>query len=274
MPRPNPADVRASLRADLAARIRAIEGHVAPEAGRSLPLGLAAIDDALPGGAGLPLGSVHEVSGDLAAATGFIAALCGRLAGAEGRRRPVLWVLKGVDRGVSDLYPPGLTGFGLGLGDLLVVTADSDRDALWVMEEALRCPGLAAVVSEVEAVELVETRRLQLAVETLPAAARPTGFLLLRTARPALVGLPRRPDAVPSAALTRWWLTPRPSTPVLLPDGAPEPGVGDAAWDLSLTRARGGRPGAWPVVWRGDGHILELIEDRDMPERQAVPTAA
>lgn len=36
---------------------------------------------------------------------------------------------------------------------------------LWVMEEALRCEGPTAVVAEVDGLSLVESRRLQLAVE-------------------------------------------------------------------------------------------------------------
>ncbi len=32
----------------------------------------------------------------------------------------------------------------------------AEQDALWVMEEALRCEGLAAVVAEIDALSLIE----------------------------------------------------------------------------------------------------------------------
>src|SRR3546814_3087147 len=60
------------------------------------PLGLAALDDALPG-AGLPLGALHEIEGereewDDGATTGFCLAILARMEKAAPTARPILWI--------------------------------------------------------------------------------------------------------------------------------------------------------------------------------------
>src|ERR1700756_3839452 len=88
-------------------RIRRIERPNALRHG-VLPLGIAALDQALPNG-GLALGAVHEIVGsgadeeDGAAAAGFAAGIVGRIA-----HGIVLWCLKH-----GDLYGPGLVAHGL-----------------------------------------------------------------------------------------------------------------------------------------------------------------
>src|SRR3546814_17726095 len=91
-----PGDPAAGLAA-LRAQVRRIEqgrgaGRVRPVA----PLGLAALDEALPGG-GLPLGALHEIEGERAewddgATTGFCLALLSRMEKAAPTARPILWV--------------------------------------------------------------------------------------------------------------------------------------------------------------------------------------
>src|SRR3546814_1442887 len=76
------------------------------------PLGLAALDEALPGG-GLPLGALHEIEGERAewddgATTGFCLALLSRMEKAAQTARPILWISR-----QGDLYPPALVGQGL-----------------------------------------------------------------------------------------------------------------------------------------------------------------
>jgi protein ImuA len=53
-------------------------------------------------------------------------------------------------------------------------------------------------------------------------------------------------------ALTRWRVA------ALSGTGATPHELGDPRWRLELLRCRGGRPGAWPVVWRPAAERLEL----------------
>ena len=195
-------------------------------AGGALPplaFGLPALDDHL--GGGLPRGCLHEVAGavDDGAALGFCVALLGRLAA----ERPVLWCQPDFD-----LYAPGLAAAGLDPARLIVVTARRPADRLWALEEGLRCPALAAVLGEVDALDLTAARRLQLAAET----GGVTG-LVLRAGGPATVNV----------AATRWKVTSA-GHGVL-----PQNWLGPSRWQLELQRCRGGRPGRWLIEWTEGG---------------------
>ena len=182
-------------------------------------------------GSGSRSGALHEVIADTpGAATGFCLALAARLARAGGA---VLWCEHpALDSG--RLYPPGLLAYGLDPGRLIVVRARKDTDALWAMEEALRCRGLAAVVGELRTVSLAASRRLQLAAE----AGGVTALVLrARDARPA-----------PSAALTRWRVS---------------------ATHAELVRCRGQAGQEWVKEWRdatGDFAVAAPVRHRpDLP---------
>src|SRR3546814_1250076 len=93
------------------------------------PLGLAALDDALPGG-GLPLGALHEIEGERAewddgATLGFCLALLARLEKAAPAGRQILWVSR-----QGDLYPPALAGQGLDPGRFLLVRSEEHTSEL------------------------------------------------------------------------------------------------------------------------------------------------
>ena len=107
---------------------------------------------------------------------------------------------------------------------------------LWALEEALRSPGLAAALAEVEQLSLTQSRRLQLAAE-----AKGVTALLLRPPR-------RRRDA----ERCRHALADR--------SGAQRGGSRATAGvrppalaDRACVRCRGGRTGSWHVVWHEDG---------------------
>ena len=225
---PTPTDTadKAVLLAELRAHVRRLEGGGVTRDGseRVLPLGVPGLDQHLPGG-GLALGCLHEIAGasigDDGAAVGFAAVVLGRLGAGRGR---VLWLTRR-----RDLYPPGLASLGLTPEPLILVPLARDRDVLWAMEEALHCRHLAAVLGEVSDVDMVVSRRLQLAAEDQGV----TG-LLLRPPAP-------RPTA--SAAVTRWRLTPVSSIP--LDAGLAPASLGPSRWQVDLTRCRGGRPGQW-----------------------------
>ena len=139
----------------LRARLARLEA-VGRSDGAVLPLGLPGIDRALPGG-GLARGCLHELCGapDQGAALGFAAVLLGRLMGDGGH---VVWI------GPRDeLFGPGLAELGLAPARLIVVRARARAARLWALEEALRSPGLAAALAEVDQLTLTQSRRLQLA---------------------------------------------------------------------------------------------------------------
>ncbi|MCC6472008.1 MAG: hypothetical protein IT563_27090 [Alphaproteobacteria bacterium] len=193
----------------------------APPPARILPLGLPALDVALPEG-GLALGRLHEVLAPAGeAGTGFAAALLARIAGAQGR---VLWC------GPAP-YGPGLAAFGLDPDRVIFARTAPDAETLWAIEEGLRCPSLAAVLGEVGVLDLTAGRRLQLAAERWGV----TALALRRHRRPDhRLGAPR---LEPSAATTRWRV-------------APMPGAADRArWNVELLRCRGGTPRDFVLEW-------------------------
>ena len=252
---------RAGVLGALRARVAAIETSSKP--GRVLPLGDPALDARLPGG-GLPLGRWHELTGegpeaeDPAAVTGFAARLAAALSAGDGDRGggETVWVLRR-----DDLYAPGLAGLGLDPARLLFVTVRRDAEALAAAEDALRAAGIAAVAAEVEALDLVAGRRLQLACERTGA----TGLILRRrrALRAGAKAASERPEA--TAAATRWKIAPAPSQP----ERPGFTGLGPPRWRVELERCRGGRPGTW-IVEAGDGpHPLRVVAelaDHELPE--------
>jgi protein ImuA len=217
---------RAAELARLRARIRRLEQGGRATA-KTLSLGLPELDAALPEG-GLPLGAVHElVASD--AADGAVFGLAAHWLGLAQRREAGKWVLWcGRAR---HLYAPGLRLAGLDPRHLVTVQAPRDEEALWVLEEALRCRDLAGAVAEIDGLSLAQSRRLQLAAE-----AGGIGFLLRAPGASSGEGLGV------SAAVTRWRIAALPSA------AGPAPGVlAVPRWRLELMRCRGGRPASWIV---------------------------
>jgi protein ImuA len=223
---------------ELRARLARLDHH--PTDRPILPLGLAAVDRVLPGG-GLARGCLHELCGapDRAAAAGFAAALLGRLA-ADGH---ALWIGPR-----DDLYAPGLAAQGLPPERLIVVRAGARDARLWALEEALRSPGLTAVLAEVDRLTLTQSRRLQLAAE----AKGVTAFLLrpLSACDAPGAAMGAAPSAASTAAMTRWRITPLPAVAT----GEASPRAWEPPrWRVELVRCRGGRTGAWAIAWREGG---------------------
>jgi protein ImuA len=203
------------------------------------------VDACFPAG-GLPLGRWHELAGEgmeaetAASAAAFGAALAARLA----RTGEVVWVLQR-----ADLHAPGAAGLGIEPGRLLFVEAGDDVEALAALEDALRAKGVAAALGEIDRLDLVAGRRLQLACEQGGA----TGFVLRRR----LFGRPggRKPGE-PSAAATRWRVGPAPSQPC-----AGEPGLGPARWRVRLDRCQGGRSGAWIMEASDEADPVRVVSE-------------
>ena len=247
---PAPSSAIVQLRERIA---RIARNHSRDLSESSVPLGIAAIDGALPGG-GIRLGALHEAASTgpdtehAAAATLFAAGILARLDG------PVLWVLR-----QADLFAPGLAGAGLRTDR--VVFAEAGKDVLPAMEEGLRHPGLAAVVAEhTGRLSLVASRRLQLAAEQ-------TGILAMLIRRSPSFDDPALSQ--PTAAATSWRISALPSPPAL-PHAPDTPGLGRARWQLDLVRCRGGEPGSWIVEACDATGRLGLVSDvRDRSSQAA-----
>ena len=222
----------------LRSRIRLLERPSARQ-GQALSFGIAEIDGHLPEH-GLPQAALHEVGGGGpdavhgAAASLFAAGILARL------DRPVLWCTAR-----RDLFAPGLACAGLHPDRVIHAMADDDRTVLLVMEEALRHPGLSAVVGEVASLPMTASRRLVLAAEK-------SGVMALALRR----RYPGKPDDTGlNAAYSRWCVTPLPSAPI------PVPGLGRARWQIDLARCRGAAPTTWMMEACDAQGCLALLAD-------------
>ena len=227
---------------------------VGNQAGRPWPLGVGALDGALPEG-GLAPDGLHEAAGasaaDGPAAAAFLAALLARHARASERGAVLVCQSQGGAARFGRLYGPGWRDLGLEPADLLILRARREKDVPWAMEEGLRCGVLMAVLAEAESIEFTVSRRLALA-----AAEGATPALLLRH------------DALgpASAALTRWRVTALPGRADPFDEGAPDL----PCWRLELVRARGGQPAICEVEWNretGDFRMAAALADRPAAPR-------
>jgi protein ImuA len=228
-----------------------------PPSAAAVDLGLGPVAAAFPHGA-FPTGAIHELLSDgpeeAAASGAFSSALIGRLMARGGA---CIWI--GPRR---NIFPSGLAAFGVEPDKVIFVDVRKEKEGLWVVEEALKCEGLAAVVAEIREVSFLVSRRFQLAVEQ----SRVTGFLLRDK--------PRNRD--PIAAVARWRVTPAAggknaggsgvggwakAAGEWADDEEAMPGVGFPRWKVDLLRIRGGRPGNWELEWReGKFHFIGQAE--------------
>ena len=203
-----------------------------PDHARQDPVPLCpSVDQVLPAG-GLARAALHEILGTTAlsgAALGFCALVLARSGGT------VLWI--GAE---PEAWPPGLVRFGLDPARLVLVRASRPADALWAMEEALRCPAVSAALLASPGIGLTAGRRLMLAAE----AGGALGLLLRADS----------PHPGPAVALTRWRISPRPG-------GTPS----EAHWQVELLRSRGGAGGNWPLRWHEAAG--ELLDEASLPAR-------
>lgn len=196
-----------------------------------IPLG--PILNHMPGGA-FPTGVIHEfLSPSLASAaatTGFIAVLIHCLMQSN---KPCLWV------STSPLaFPPGMKVFGVDPEKFIFIDTKKDREALWAIEEALKCNALCAVIGEINTLDFKQSRRLQLAVES----SRVTGFINRLFPR----------NIQPTACVSRWQILPVKSQ---LPGDLP--GIGFPRWKADLLKIRNGRTGSWQIEWSNNRLRIE-----------------
>ncbi|HKY87202.1 MAG TPA: hypothetical protein VJL90_10615 [Pseudorhodoplanes sp.] len=226
---------------------------------RPLAFGLSSLDRALAGG--LAPAALHEVTpacaaeaasarrrpasmADLGSALGFTLALAARARQARNETgKSVLWIatdFAALEAG--DTYGLGCDLFGLSARELVIVKVARATDALWAMEEALKCRALAAAVAELPndaaVADLTATRRLTLA------AREGGGFGFL---------LRHRGSALTSSAETRWRVAAAPAMPDRFG------GLGRAAFSLTLHKNRRGPTGRWPIAWNHHERAFEAL---------------
>jgi len=239
--------------ANLRRRIAKLETCVSRAAPSLLGLGVPEIHRHLPG-PGLAGGVLHEVIAatpeETPAALSFLLALmCLAL-----KPKPGLAVLVAAQRAFDQwgaLYGHGLDRLGVDPGRLILVTARTDKEALWAIEETLRSRVRPAIVSGALAScpDLTASRRLNLA-----AAALAIPLTLACTEK----------SSGGSAAATRWRIGTLPASRdrfgTLL----------NPCWRVSLERCRHGRPGKWFVEWNHVAHRFSLVEGMaDHPSAQS-----
>jgi len=173
------------------------------------------------------------------------------LAEAEDQRQ-VLWVQEA--RTIARNGRPYLHGLPSDWRERLIhVEANSTADALFAIEEGLRCRDFACVIAEImgnpRALDFTASRRLSL-------AAHKHGIALW------LVRLEAEPDL--SSARMRWRVRPCASLPPRWNANAP----GIPAWQAELFRARSHAPGQWTLL--DDDHSLR-IDDPSLSRSNPLP---
>ena len=127
-------------------------------------------------------------------------------------------------------YPPAAASLGLDLQQLLVIQPRNHADAIWAIDQTLRCPRIAAVWADIQRLNAKEARRLQLAAEeggTLGMFVRPL------TAR-----------SQPSWADIQIQVDPLPATEHPEPTASLTQHFARRRWRLTLLRCRGMHPGS------------------------------
>jgi protein ImuA len=205
------------------------ESYKPPATGQRNLLSLGPMESAFPNGV-FPLGTVHELichtSEQATASSGLITGILSGLMQQDG---VCIWIGR-----ARKLFAPALASFGVAPHRVIFISLRQDKEALWVMEEALKCSGLVAVVCEMREMDFKQSRRFQLAVEH----SRVTGFVL----RNAAVKLGS------TACAARWQVRPLPSTNM---NGLP--GLGVVRWQVDLLKVRNGQTGSWVLEWRQSG---------------------
>lgn len=177
-----------------------------------------------------PTGTIHEFLSeqpeDAAASQGFIAGLLAKL---MENGSSCIWISRN-----RKLFPPSLETFGTDPQQIIFIDLYYIKEILWVMEEALKCEGLACVIAEISDIDFAQSRRLQLATEK----SHVTGFLLRKEPKFSLSA---------TACAARWQIKPAPTEII---NGIP--GVGNPRWEVNLLKVKNGEGGKFVIEWAED----------------------
>jgi len=233
------------------------------EIGRCVPLGRNTCLDRLLAG-GLQPGTLTEILGsrpaDAWAASGFLLALAIRFAvRREKTLSPVIWIREEfAAREQGEPYGPGLALHGFDPARLVLVTTPGAKEALWAIEEALKCKAPAVVIGELwsaKPYDLIASRRLLLAARKYETP----GLLFL-------AGSPGAAGHLSSGADLRFEIRAHPS--VHPPSAGSLPLPGAAAWSVRIAKARGAGFG----IDRDRFHTL-IWDNEEALLRDALPLA-
>jgi protein ImuA len=209
-------------------QILSMQGYKSTSTGEQNITGLELFAPAFPNHS-FPLQGIHEFicesTEQTAASSGFISGILSALM-KEGS--PCIWISAS-----RRFFPPAAKRFSLNPESIIFIDLQNEKELLWATEEALKCEGLAAVVSEIPDINFATSRRLQLVIEKSKVAA-----LLLRE-KPRVLSN--------TTCLARWKISPLPS---ILPGGMP--GVGQPSWKAELLKVRNGQGGTFEVSWSGN----------------------
>ncbi|MGN7986227.1 ImuA family protein [Pedobacter sp. 22226] len=208
-------------------QILSMQGYKATSKNTQNISGLELFAAAFPGHA-FPLQGIHEFICEsreqAAAGSGFISGLLSSLM-KDGS--PCIWI-----SATRKFFPPAAKRFSIQAGSMIFIDLQNEKELLWVTEEALKCEGLAAVVSEIPDLNFATSRRFQLVIEKSKVTA-----LFLRENPKTLSN---------TTCLARWKISPLPS---VLPEGMP--GVGQPSWRAELLKVRNGQGCSFDICWSG-----------------------
>ena len=214
---------KANIISGLKKELLSLQGYHAALKNNDLNAKLGPISKAFPGNS-FPLGAMHEFISDnkedAAVTAGFVSGILGSL---MQKSAAAIWI------GASgSIFLPALRSFGIAPDRIIFIDLKKDKEILWATEEALKCEGLAAVVTQLKELDFSTSRRLQLAVEK----SKVTGLLIRHQPK----------NMQTTACISRWKITSIPSE-----SASGLPGVGFPRWNVELIRVRNGKPGNWKI---------------------------
>jgi len=227
------SDIIAQLKRD----ILPLQGFKNPLQAVAMDSGLGIIKNAFPNRV-FPTGAVHEfIAKNMADASASCGLITGIVSSLMKNNGAAIWINSN-----RNIFPPALKAFGIAPDKIIFIQLKKEKEILWVMEEALKCEGLTAVICEIQELGFTASRRLQLAVEE----SQVTGFILRRN--PKTINT--------TACLTRWQISA--TTSEMESD---MPGVGFPRWTVELLKVRNGKPGKWQLEFAGGRfrHISTIV---------------
>lgn len=156
IPRPSADRLLETLRQKIAA-IEGARRNTEADLSATVSSGSGALDRLLPG-PGFRRGTLAEWLSADAAGAGTLAFCAAREASRQGGALVVLDPRR-------EFYPPAAVWMGIGQEKLIVVQPSTEAEIAWALDQALRCPAVAAVVAWPAALDGHTFRRLQLAAE-------------------------------------------------------------------------------------------------------------
>lgn len=187
---------------------------------------------------------LHEVHaknyGDPASISFLLLALKNLLA-QHNDDTPILWAsTHHQNHDGGQIFAPGLLAFGLNPNRFIIIKAKSDIELLWVLEEATRIKGFAAVVGHIQDLSFTQTRRLSLATQ--------------QGATPLFLHRPHHCHGA-SAAFSRWQIDSQPSAKNPFDERAP----GARRLRAELLRCRTGQTGSWNLEYETSTYPLLMV---------------